>query len=93
MNYTNYKQKIVEHRSFTLVSWPVPGLVQNPSKIGGRPEVNKLLDAFWDGTCHWVKLTDEEFLVRMKDNRACAARGEPVYVPRKRRNRAPLKQR
>ncbi|KAG2096946.1 hypothetical protein BD769DRAFT_1336365, partial [Suillus cothurnatus] len=92
MNYTNYEQKIVKRHSFALVSWPVPGLVRNPSKIGGRPEVNKLLDAFQDGTCHWVKLTDEELLVRMKDNRARAARGEPVYVLRKRRNRAPLKQ-
>ncbi|KAG1887188.1 hypothetical protein F4604DRAFT_1571247 [Suillus subluteus] len=93
MNYTNYEQKMVERCSFALVGWPVPGPVRNPSKVGGRSGVNKLLDAFQDGTCHWVKLTDEELLVRMKDNRARAARGEPVYVLRKGRNRAPLKQR
>ncbi|KAG1846290.1 hypothetical protein F4604DRAFT_1595052, partial [Suillus subluteus] len=38
MNYTNYEQKMVEHRSFALVSWPVPGPVQNPSKVGEDPE-------------------------------------------------------
>ncbi|KAG1880937.1 hypothetical protein F4604DRAFT_1922561 [Suillus subluteus] len=28
MNYTNYEQKMVEHRSFALVGWPVPVTVK-----------------------------------------------------------------
>ncbi|KAG1897940.1 uncharacterized protein F5891DRAFT_923198, partial [Suillus fuscotomentosus] len=91
MNYTNYERNIVEHRSFALVGWPLGGPVRNPSKVGGRSGVESLLRALHDGSCHWVKLTDTELYARMKDNRARAARGEPVYVARKGKNMASLK--
>lgn len=91
MNYTNYERNIVEHRSFVLVGWPLGGPVWNPSKVGGRSGVESLLRALHQGSCHWVKLTDTELYARMKDNRARAARGEPVYVARKRKNTASLK--
>ncbi|KAG1742346.1 uncharacterized protein EDB91DRAFT_1081512 [Suillus paluster] len=60
MNYTNYKQNIVEHCSFALISWPLAGPVQSPSKVGGRSGVENLLRALHEGSCHWVKLTDQE---------------------------------
>ncbi|KAG2124823.1 hypothetical protein DEU56DRAFT_694695, partial [Suillus clintonianus] len=91
MNYTNYEHTIVKHCSFALIGWPLPGPVQNPSKVGGRSGVESLLRVLQEGGCHWVKLTDQELLARMKDNRAQAARGEPLYVPRKRKTTAPSK--
>ncbi|KAG1884398.1 hypothetical protein F4604DRAFT_1919591 [Suillus subluteus] len=65
MNYVNYECNIVEHCSVALVGWPLPGPVCNPSKVGGRAEVQKLLNALQRDphhteSCHWVVLTDEE---------------------------------
>ncbi|KAG1837230.1 hypothetical protein DFJ58DRAFT_734500 [Suillus subalutaceus] len=90
MNYVNYEHNIVEHCGVALVGWPLPGPVCNPSKVGGRAEVQKLLDALQRDphhteSCHWVVLTDEELVKRMTENRARHARGETVYVARKKR--------
>ncbi|KAG1724889.1 uncharacterized protein EDB91DRAFT_1255027 [Suillus paluster] len=68
MNYTNYEQNIVEHHGFALVNWPLSSHIQNPSKVGGRAEVQRLLDALKSRSCEWVKLTDEERVACMKDN-------------------------
>ncbi|KAG1859761.1 hypothetical protein F4604DRAFT_1684511 [Suillus subluteus] len=67
MNYVNYEHNIVEHCGVALVGWPLPGPVCNPSKAGGRAEVQKLLDALQREphnreSCHWVVLTDEELV-------------------------------
>ncbi|KAG2135172.1 hypothetical protein DEU56DRAFT_738142 [Suillus clintonianus] len=90
MNYVNYERNIVEHCGVALVGWPLPGPVCNPSKVGGRAEVQKLLDALQREphhreSCHWVVLTDEELVQRMTENRARHSRGEAVYVARKKR--------
>lgn len=90
MNYINYERSIVEHCGVALVGWPLPGPVCNPSKVGGRAEVQKLLSALQrehhhSESCHWVVLTDEELVQRMTENRARHARGEAVYVARKKR--------
>ncbi|KAG2125163.1 hypothetical protein DEU56DRAFT_743969 [Suillus clintonianus] len=58
MNYTDYECKIVKHHGVKLVNWPLCGLVCNPSKVGGRNEVENLWEALDKGTCHWVILSD-----------------------------------
>ncbi|KAI6016842.1 hypothetical protein BKA83DRAFT_4059515 [Pisolithus microcarpus] len=68
MNYTNYKHQIVERYGVMLTGWPFSGTVQNPSKIGGQAEVEKLLDALNSEACKWVRLTDEELRVRVIHN-------------------------
>ncbi|KAG1884478.1 hypothetical protein F4604DRAFT_1574680, partial [Suillus subluteus] len=60
MNYTNYERQIVEHHGVELVNWPLSGPVRNPSKVGGRSEVENLWAALDKGTCHWVTLSDDE---------------------------------
>ncbi|KAG1761241.1 hypothetical protein EDD22DRAFT_740428, partial [Suillus occidentalis] len=53
MNYTNYECAIVEHHSVALEGWPSNLLpIQNPSCIGGCQQVQFLLNALIEGTCH-----------------------------------------
>jgi hypothetical protein len=90
MNYINYKCSIVEHCGVALVGWPLSGPVCNPSKVGGRAEVQKLLNALQrehqhSKSCHWVVLSEEELVQRMTENQAHHTRGEVVYVARKKR--------
>ncbi|KIK12269.1 hypothetical protein PISMIDRAFT_121150, partial [Pisolithus microcarpus 441] len=82
MNYTNYECQIVECYGIMLTGWPFSGIVQNPSKIGGQAEVEKLLDALNSEACKWVRLTDEELRARVIHNMERQARGESVYHPR-----------
>ncbi|KAF8132909.1 hypothetical protein EV363DRAFT_1397828 [Boletus edulis] len=83
MNYTNYELHIVERYGMTLIGWPVSGHVRNPSKIGGRQEVEKLLSALQSEKCKWVKLTDNELTTRVTRNKARQAAGEKIYHPRR----------
>ncbi|KAI6016383.1 hypothetical protein BKA83DRAFT_4498017 [Pisolithus microcarpus] len=83
MNYTNYERQIVERYGVMLTGWPFSGPVRNPSKIGGRAEVEKLLDALNSEACKWVRLTDEECRARITHNKERQARGELVYHPRR----------
>jgi hypothetical protein len=83
MNYTNYELQIVERYSIALTGWPVSGHVRNPSKIGGRQEVEKLLNALQSETCKWVRLTKEQLTARIAQNKARQAAGEKVYQPRR----------
>jgi hypothetical protein len=85
MNYTNYERQIVERFGIALKGWPLRGRVCNPSKAGGRAEVEKLLTAVQSETCKWVKLTQEQLASRISSNKACQARGEQVYQPRRQR--------
>ncbi|KAG1767338.1 hypothetical protein EV702DRAFT_980156 [Suillus placidus] len=85
MNYRNYECAIVEHCGVALINWPLSGVVQNPSKIGGRNQVQTLLDALQSNQCKWVSLSEEELSQRMTDNRARQACSEVVYIPRKQR--------
>ncbi|KAG1731305.1 hypothetical protein EDD22DRAFT_788494, partial [Suillus occidentalis] len=87
MNYTNYERAIVERYGVELYNWPLPGTVKNPSKVGGRAHVQKLLDALKSHSCKWVSLSEDDLRDRMTENRECQARGEQVYVPRKARVR------
>ncbi|KAG2130723.1 hypothetical protein DEU56DRAFT_740460, partial [Suillus clintonianus] len=87
MNYTNYERAIVERHGVELTKWPLPGGVKNPSKAGGRAQVQVLLNALKSDSCKWVSLSDKELVKRMKDNRDRHARGEQVYVQRKARAR------
>ncbi|KAJ8582126.1 hypothetical protein M405DRAFT_750690 [Rhizopogon salebrosus TDB-379] len=84
MNYTNYERAIVEHYSVALDNWPLPGTVKNPSKVGGRGQVQILLDALKSDTCKWITLAESEIAKRKEENQA---RGEQVYIPRKARAR------
>ncbi|KAG1720944.1 hypothetical protein EDB19DRAFT_1917648 [Suillus lakei] len=45
INYRNYERTIVKHHSVALINWPLSVAVQNPSQIGGRSQVQTLLDA------------------------------------------------
>jgi hypothetical protein len=82
MNYNNYERQIVEKYGIALIGWP-EGLVRNPSKLGGRPELESLLNDLRSEKCKWVKLTDEELEDRVNENIKRAERGEPIYQPRK----------
>jgi len=86
MNYANYERSIVERYGVTLQGWPSALLpVQNPSCIGGREQVQALLNALDNKTCTWTTLTEDELRQRMTSNRARHANGEAVYKPRKKR--------
>jgi hypothetical protein len=87
MNYTNYERAIVERYSVALDNWPLPGTVKNPSKVGGRGQVQILLDALKSDTCKWITLAESEIAKRKEENQARQARGEQVYIPRKARAR------
>jgi hypothetical protein len=87
MNYTNYERAIVERYGVELYNWPLPGTVKNPSKVGGRAHVQKLLDALKSHSCKWVSFSEDDLRDRMTENRERQARGEQVYVPRKARVR------
>ena len=82
MNYINYEHAIVERYSVALNNWPLPGTVKNPSKVGGRGQVQILLDALKSDKCKWITLTESEVAKRREENQAC---GEQVYIPRKAR--------
>ena len=81
MNYTNYELHIIKHYGAALIGWPVSGHVRNPSKIGGRQEVEKLLNALESEMCKWVKLTQEQLVAQAAQNKAWQAAGEKVYHP------------
>lgn len=86
MNYNNYERSIVEHYGITLVGWPSDLLpIRNPSAIGGREQVQSLLDALETHTCHWEQLSEGELVARIASNQARQAQGECVYKPRKKR--------
>ncbi|KAG2336049.1 hypothetical protein BDR05DRAFT_1006216 [Suillus weaverae] len=87
MNYMNYERAIVECHSVELTKWPLPGCMKNPLKVGGRAQVQALLDALSSDSCKWVSLLEEELVSRMKNNRAWHAHGEQVYILRKTRAR------
>ncbi|KAG2117736.1 hypothetical protein DEU56DRAFT_702022, partial [Suillus clintonianus] len=61
MNYANYERSIVEHYGVTLQGWPSALLpVRNPSRVGGREQVQTLLDALNNKTCTWTALAEDE---------------------------------
>ena len=82
MNYHNYEGKIMEKYSVALKGWPagIPG-VCNPSAVGSRPIIEKLLSALESSQCHWVVLTEDELEARKKDNQVREDRGEQIYKP------------
>ncbi|KAI5981431.1 hypothetical protein EDC04DRAFT_2617403 [Pisolithus marmoratus] len=79
MNYTNYEHQIVECYGVMLRGWPLSGAVQNPSKIGGCAELEKLLDALNLEACKWVRLTDAELRARITHNKMRQAQGQWIY--------------
>ncbi|KAH7904481.1 hypothetical protein BJ138DRAFT_1019106, partial [Hygrophoropsis aurantiaca] len=84
MNYRNYEAKIVEKFGVALKGWPREFLpVRNPSRIGGREQLQKLYDDLVNEKCCWVKLSTDELEHRKKDNKMRHARGEQIYQPRK----------
>jgi hypothetical protein len=84
MNYCNYEGKIVEKYGVALAGWPIiMPQVCNPSKVGKRPLLEKLLDALESGDCHWVVLMDDQVEARRKENQARKDHGEVIYKPRK----------
>ncbi|KAG1802337.1 hypothetical protein EV424DRAFT_1545265 [Suillus variegatus] len=61
MNYANYERSIVKRYGVTLQGWPSALLpVRNPSCIGGREQVQALLNALDNKTCTWTTLTEDE---------------------------------
>ncbi|OAX37803.1 hypothetical protein K503DRAFT_668434, partial [Rhizopogon vinicolor AM-OR11-026] len=68
-----------------LNNWPLPGTVKNPSKVGGRGQVQILLDALKSDKCKWISLSESEIDKRREENQARQACGEQVYIPRKAR--------
>jgi len=87
MNYSHYKDKIVESFGVALDGWPIRGGVSNPGSLSCY-DVDTLRDALAHRACKWVKLTPEEVLARQIDNQQRTASGEQVYgPPRKQRAR------
>ncbi|OJA18852.1 hypothetical protein AZE42_13134 [Rhizopogon vesiculosus] len=87
MNYTNYERAIVERYGVVLNNWPLLGTVKNPSKVGGRGQVQILLNGLKSDTCKWISLSESEIDKRREENQARQAHGEQVYIPRKARAR------
>ncbi|KAG0692204.1 hypothetical protein DFH29DRAFT_817992 [Suillus ampliporus] len=86
MNYNNYEHAIVEHHGVALDGWPSELLpIRNLSRIGGHKSVQLLLNALIEGTCNWMKLTEEELVDRITRNHAREAAEETIYKPRKKR--------
>ncbi|KAG1883116.1 hypothetical protein F4604DRAFT_1576681 [Suillus subluteus] len=84
MNYTNYNQAIVECHGIELKGWPSELLpIQNPSHIGGCKSAQLLLSMLIEGTCKWMKLTEEELVDRITSNHAREAARETIYTPQK----------
>jgi hypothetical protein len=82
MNYDNYEGKIVERYGVELKGWPI-GQIRNPSKVNTRTDLDQLAHTLAVGTCKWVLLTEDELIARKENNHAHAAKGAPVYKPRK----------
>jgi len=59
MNYSNYKQKIVEKYGIELTGWPIHGDICNPGKLNTDDNII-LLKALVDGKCKWRKLRQVE---------------------------------
>ncbi|KIM53552.1 hypothetical protein SCLCIDRAFT_31822 [Scleroderma citrinum Foug A] len=84
MNYDNYERKVVERFGVELISWPTDLLpICNPEHIGGRDQVQKLLNALTTKASYWKKLSKEELRRRIVLNGGCQACGENVYKPHK----------
>jgi hypothetical protein len=82
MNYTNYEQAIVKCHGMELKGWPFELLpIWNPSHIGEHKSVQLLLNTLIEGTCKWMKLTEEELADRITSNHAREAAGETIYKP------------
>ncbi|KAF8518074.1 hypothetical protein JB92DRAFT_2904275 [Gautieria morchelliformis] len=65
-----------------LVGWPKDILFANPSKITRIANLNKVHATLSEGTCHWVRLTQEEQDTRKAGNLRRLNAGEDPYVPR-----------
>ncbi|KIK80747.1 hypothetical protein PAXRUDRAFT_221833 [Paxillus rubicundulus Ve08.2h10] len=84
MNYNNYERAIVECYGIELKGWPSELLpVRNSGSLGGRAQVQGLLNALINKTCRWMKLTQDELTKRVTSNLSRHEAGEPIYKPRK----------
>ncbi|KAI0038844.1 hypothetical protein FA95DRAFT_1613053 [Auriscalpium vulgare] len=63
MAYKNYNDAIVKRFGVVLHGWPLEGELQDAAKLA-RPNLNKVIEALKDGSCHWKRLTAEELRVR-----------------------------
>ncbi|KAF8591222.1 hypothetical protein K439DRAFT_1611525 [Ramaria rubella] len=83
MNYSNYELKIVEELYVELQGWLFEK-IQNPGELRARSRVQKLLAAVLkDGTCKWVKLSDNAVEKQRAANLLRKEAGEQVYKRRK----------
>lgn len=55
-----YDDRIVMKYGVHLIGWPLEEL-KNPSNITSIGDLNKVNKALADGTCRWVRLTNDEF--------------------------------
>ncbi|KAF8572842.1 hypothetical protein K439DRAFT_1625493 [Ramaria rubella] len=78
MNYSNYKLEIVKELYVELQGWPFEK-IQNPGELGAHSCVQKLLAVLKDGTCKWVKLSNDAVEKRRVANLLCEEAGEQVY--------------
>ncbi|KAH0825844.1 hypothetical protein J3R83DRAFT_7762 [Lanmaoa asiatica] len=51
MNYNNFECHIVEQYSVALTGWPFNGPIKNPGKLGGRADLERLLNALKSEEC------------------------------------------
>ncbi|KAF8492146.1 hypothetical protein JB92DRAFT_3128097 [Gautieria morchelliformis] len=68
MEYVQFERLLVEAHGIDLVGWPKDILFANPSKITRIADLNKVHAALSEGTCHWVRLTQEEQDTRKAGN-------------------------
>jgi hypothetical protein len=91
INYRNYELQIVEKYGVILDGFPLPKVV-NPEQAGSRKDLEKVLRSLKDGTCKWVKLSDDELEARVERNRnrRLDEQGESLYHRRKPRTVKPV---
>ena len=92
MQYVDYKEDIVWCYGIVLERWTFNRFV-NPSELStALPPLQKLLDALNDGSCKFIRLTQEQCQAHEKKYRTKLASGEIQVHQRKTRKDAGKKQ-
>ncbi|TFK59093.1 hypothetical protein BDN72DRAFT_781220, partial [Pluteus cervinus] len=85
MNYSNYETSIVLTYRVQLIGWPSGVPRQCPSSLKQEP-LRQLQEALRNGSCKWVKLTEQEYENLSTDLKRRKEAGETIGKPRKQRS-------
>ncbi|EGN92822.1 hypothetical protein SERLA73DRAFT_156763 [Serpula lacrymans var. lacrymans S7.3] len=78
-----YETAIVSLHGVKIVGWPTNIPFVNPSAIGIVTEIWQLRDAWRNGTCHWIKLTQSQLKAYRTELEARQNAGEVTRKKRK----------